>query len=57
MPGDLSEDQVREALKEAFREWLDARYAEVGRWTVGAFFIAVFGGLVWIAMTTAGWHR
>jgi hypothetical protein len=57
MPGDLSEDQVREALKEAFREWLDARYAEVGRWTVGAFFLGVFGGLVWIAMTTAGWHR
>jgi hypothetical protein len=57
MPGDLSDDQVKAALKEAFREWLDDRYAEVGKWTVGAAAVAVFGGLTWLVMTAAGWHR
>lgn len=30
----LSPDEQKALLKEALQEWLDAKYAEVGKWTV-----------------------
>lgn len=57
MPDNLSEEQVKDALKEAFREWLEAKYAEVGRWTIAGIAAALFAAGIWAAMTAAGWHR
>jgi hypothetical protein len=40
----LSKKDVKDALKEAHKEWLDAHFAAFGRWTMMAF-----GGLVFAA--------
>lgn len=61
-----SEDQDRllknaaaekEVIKEAIREWMDEKYAIVGKWTVGAFGVALTGALVYFVMVFSGWHR
>ena len=50
--GHLSKKDVKEALKEAHKEWLDAHFAAFGRWTMmalmGMFFAAFIQFLVWI---------
>jgi hypothetical protein len=46
----LSEDQIKEALKDGLKEWLDDQYASLGKWLVGAVLVGVvyllvkFGG-------------
>jgi hypothetical protein len=48
----LSKDDVKEALKQAHKEWLDDHFAAVGRWTLMAFagllFAAFIQLMVWL---------
>lgn len=46
----MADEDTKEALKEALREWLDEKYAEVGRWTLHGLAAAAIGGLVWLAI-------
>jgi hypothetical protein len=48
---------TKDVVKQALKEWLDQRYMEVGRWTVSAFFLAVFAGLIYLALVAEGWHK
>jgi hypothetical protein len=54
---DPKDDAVKTALKEAMREWLDAQFAAFGKWTLGGLLSAAIVGLVYLAMTGAGWHK
>jgi len=50
------DDQLKAALKEALKEWLDGKLAEFGRWSIlgiGAMIIAV---ATWLALKFAGWQ-
>lgn len=47
----------KEIIKEAIREWMDEKYVIVGKWTVGAFGVAMTGGLVFLTMWANGWHK
>lgn len=38
--------EQREAMKQALQEWLDARFAEFGRWTLTGLVAAIFIGIV-----------
>jgi len=48
----LSKEDVKEALKQAHKEWLDEHFAAVGRWTLMAFagllFAAFIQLMVWL---------
>ena len=52
----LPEEQ-RALVKESIQEWLDAQFALLGKWTLGGILAAAFAGLVYMALTGAGWHR
>lgn len=51
---DLDKEHQKEIIKEAITEWLDAKYAQAGKWTIHgivasalaflAFFLAMHGG-------------
>ncbi len=57
MPGDLSREEMRQVLKEAYREWLTDMFAQVGKWTVrGGVAAIVAAGSYWVA-SNLGWHR
>jgi hypothetical protein len=47
----------KQAVKEAIREWLDEIFAAFGRWSITAILAAAFAGLVYLALTGAGWHK
>lgn len=48
---------VKIALKEAMREWLDDKYAEVGRWAIRGILAAAVFALGYFILTMNGWHR
>lgn len=47
---------VKDALKEAVSEWLDAKYKAVGKYTVRAMGVALFGAIVYFVLWAGGWH-
>lgn len=51
---DLDRESQKEAIKEAISEWLDARFADVGRWTVKGLIAAALAGLLYAYLITKG---
>jgi len=47
----------KQAVKEALREWLDERYAALGRWAFTSIMAAAFAGLIYLALIGAGWKK
>lgn len=56
MPVDLDKEAQKEAIKEAISEWLDARFADVGRWTVKGLIAAALAGLLYAYLVTKGFR-
>ena len=53
----LSEDDMRNALKKALREWLDEKYAEFGRFSLNAILAAAFAALIYFILHQQGWRQ
>lgn len=51
----MSHDDMKSALKEALKEWLDEKCAEFGRWTLRWLFAASFAALIYFILKTNGW--
>lgn len=47
----------KEAVKEALTEWLDAKWATLGKWTGRGIAAAAFAVLTYLYLTQIGWHR
>lgn len=47
----------KQAVKEAIREWLNDQFAAFGKWTFYGLMSAAFVGIVYLALTGAGWHK
>jgi len=54
---DLDQDDVKAALKEGLREWLDEKFAAFGKWSLMGLGAAALAGAFYLAMTAAGWHK
>lgn len=46
---------MKEAVKEALREWLDDKFAEVGKWSIRSAVALALAALVYWVLTTKGW--
>lgn len=55
MPDD--KEVTKQALKEAMKEWMDEKYAEIGRWSVGAIGVLAIGALAYFIMVSQGWRH
>lgn len=55
MPLDTKNDELKQALKEGLREWLDEKFAELGKWTLQGLAAMALAGLVWLALVSSGW--
>lgn len=51
----LNTEERKEIVKEAIREWMEEKYKEIGKWTVRAFFVGLFGALVYFMLIVNGW--
>jgi predicted neutral ceramidase superfamily lipid hydrolase len=45
----------KDALKEALKEWMDEKYATLGKWSAASIAVAALGALVWVILVTSGW--
>ena len=53
----LDADEQRALVKEAIQEWLYVQFATLGKWTLTGILASAFAGLVYLALTGAGWHQ
>lgn len=54
---DPRDPTVKDALKEGINEWLDTKFAQFGKWTLGGLMAAGLAGLVYLALIGLGWHK
>lgn len=47
----------KDIIKEAIREWMDDKYAVVGKWTVGTVGVLLTGALIYLTLIVNGWHK
>lgn len=57
MPVDPKSEDVKAALKEGLREWLDEQFAAFGRWAAISLLALFFSGVVYLAIWTGGWRK
>ena len=53
----LDQQQQKQALKEALREWLDDAFATFGKWTLSGIVVLAFAGCVYLALKGQGWSK
>lgn len=55
------DDQMKAAVKEALKEWLDEKWTEYtstfGKWALGMVAAAALAALVWLILTANGWKH
>lgn len=47
-------EAIRDAQKEAIKEWLDGIWMQVGKWTLKGFVALLFAGFVYLLVATHG---
>lgn len=48
---------IKEAMREAAKEWLDERYKAVGKWSVRGIAASAFAALAYFILTHSGWVK
>lgn len=53
----MDQDEMKLAMKEAIKEWMDEKYAAFGKWAFASIAVAAFGALIYFILSANGWHR
>lgn len=53
----LTGDEVKLAMRDAIKEWLDEKFAEFGWWSAKALAALVFAALIYFVLSQNGWHK
>jgi hypothetical protein len=53
----IEEEQAKQALKEALKEWMDEKFATFGKWSAASLGAALVGMLVYFLLLSNGWQR
>ncbi len=54
---DLTREEVMTATKDALKEWLDAKFAEFGHWSLGSIMAALLAALILFILHMNGWQK
>lgn len=57
MPNGLDPLIMKEAVKEAIKEWLTEQKAEVGLFTIKFMVCAFCAGCLYLFLVSQGWHK
>lgn len=57
VPRSLEAEVLKEAYKEAMKEWLDDQFSKFGKWSLFAIVSAGLTALIYFILTVNGWHR
>jgi hypothetical protein len=53
---DLDPKAQKDLFKEAIKEWMDERYADLGRWAIKVILTTAVTGLLWVYIQARGFH-
>lgn len=53
----LDKEEVKQATKEAIKEWMDEKFAQLGVWSMRTILIAALGALTYFILGANGWHH
>lgn len=53
----MTDQELKEAFKEAVREWIDEKFATFGKWTATTLGVVIFGWVIYGIISISGWHR
>lgn len=54
---EISRDDMKAAVKEAIKEWLDVQFAKFGRWSFYGICSLGLVGMLYLWMLSEGWRR
>lgn len=54
---DLNSEEVKSIMKEALKEWLDDKFSEFGKWSLGALMAALLAGVIIFILHMDGWQK
>jgi hypothetical protein len=57
VPPRLEAEVLKEAYKEAMKEWLDEQFAKFGKWSFFSLLSAGLAALIYFILVANGWHR
>lgn len=52
-----NKELVKQAIKEAAKEWLDEQFRNFGKWTAGGLVVGVFYGAVKLLVINGWWPK
>lgn len=53
----MTDQDEKQVLKEALREWLDEKFAAFGKWSLSAIAAAALAALTYFILSMNGWHK
>jgi hypothetical protein len=53
----MSEQDIKAALKEAIKEWMDEKVLLLGKWSLRTIASAAVFALAYFILTMNGWHK
>lgn len=53
----MDQDEMKKAFKDALKEWLDEKFTEFGKWSLGGIAAMALAGLVYFILKMNGWHQ
>jgi len=51
----MNPEDYKKAVKEALREWLDEKYALLGKWAVRSFIASLLALIAYLILVKSGW--
>lgn len=52
-----TDEQIKQAAKEAIKEFLDDKFVVFGKWSMGALAALFLAAIVYFILAANGWHR
>lgn len=53
----MDKNELKDATKEAIKEWLDEKFIQLGKWSAGAIAAATLAGLTYFVLKMNGWRH
>lgn len=53
----VDQEMIKEAAKEAIKEWLDEIFARFGKWSLASLSAMALAALTYFILAMSGWHR
>lgn len=54
-PIPITKDEMKQAVKEGLREWLDEKFQQFGKWSLGALAALALAALIYAILAAQGW--